>query len=411
MLQHTFFRAHARAFSTTRSTARLAAGPLHLHTLLSHAGISPTPHSSGLSPLIDPSTTFERETDGTFRTGHIYSRISNPTRDNLENVLSSLESETPCITSTFSSGMAAVHAVISSNLALHGVCNLVIPDDCYHGVPYQLDTVLSNANVKWSKCDYTNYDDVVRKLEGSGEGSIVWTETPSNPLLKVTDIRRIKELIDQHNPSAKLLVDSTWSPPVITKPLDLGADLVLHSCTKYFGGHSDVLMGSVTTREGEALGEQVKITQGAVGGVPGAFDCWLVLRGLRSMHVRVERACENAGRLAVWLEGRGEVEKVHYPGLEGHPQFEVAGRQMEMFGGMVSFEMKDKETAMKVAAGCELVKRATSLGGTETLIEHRESIEPEGGKVSPPGLLRVSLGLEGWKDLEADFERMLKGAK
>ncbi|GMI00511.1 hypothetical protein TrVE_jg12363 [Triparma verrucosa] len=405
-----------RTISTTRSLAAPTAkssSPLHLHTLLSHAGISPTAHSSGLSPSIDPSTTFERSPDLTFPLGHIYSRISNPTRSNLESVLSSLESSTfPCQTSTFSSGMAAVNSVITSNLALHGSCHLLIPDDCYHGVPYQLTTLFhKGSNVTWSKCDFTNYNEVVSKLKGKGPETIVWAETPSNPLLKITDISTLKATINKISPSSILLVDMTWSPPTITKGLEEGADIVLHSCTKYFGGHSDVLMGSITTRVNTEIGDMIRIQQGAVGGVPGAWDCWLVLRGLRSMHVRVERACENAGRLAGWLEGREEVGKVHYPGLVTHPGHEVAKRQMEMFGGMVSFEVGGREEAVKVQAGAEVVRRATSLGGTETLIEHRESIEPEGGKVSPEGLLRVSVGIEKWEDLERDFERMLDGIK
>jgi len=346
----------------------------------------------------------------------VYSRLSNPTRTALESALSSIESPAPgsCQTSTFSSGMAAVHALISSHLRLHKATHLILPDDCYHGVPYQLDAVLSSAGVTWSHCDMTDEAAVSEALAQNAQTpTILWLETPSNPLCRVSDLSLLCSLGSEAG--ATTVVDSTWSPPCVTRPLEHGADAVLHSATKYMGGHSDVLMGTVTcsllTPGQERMASAVRDTQGAVGSVPGPFDCFLVLRGLRSMHVRVERSCQNAMRLAKYLKGRGgKVRKVHYPGLEDHPQHEVAKGQMSMFGGMLSFEVEGgREAAMAVAGGGGgLVKRATSLGGTETLIEHRASIEPEGRVVSPEGLLRVSVGIERFEDIRDDFERMLQ---
>lgn len=208
-----------------------------------------------------------------------------------------------------------------------------------------------------------------------------------------------------------VVVDSTWAPPTITQPLLLGADCVLHSATKYMGGHSDVLCGVVITGGGEVgtkLGESVRSVQTLIGAVPSPFDCFLVLRGLRSMHVRVERSCDNAMELARYLVSHPKVSAVHYPGLPTHPQHEIAGRQMVRYGGMLSFEVEGgRERAMDVAAGADLVKRATSLGGTETLIEHRASVEPEDRIISPEGLLRVSVGIERAEDIIRDFEVML----
>ncbi|GMI47164.1 hypothetical protein TrCOL_g9882 [Triparma columacea] len=402
----------------SRTFARRAVS--HIETLLAHAGVKPTSHSPGLSPTIDPSTTFLREADGSYASGHIYSRISNPSRSTLEEAIASLEvagsssSSTipPPTASAFSSGLAAASAIM---MAHSPNCHVVLPDDCYHGVPAQLIDVMENLGVSWTPCDMTNISEVTDCIETSlarGEKTMLWLESPSNPLCKVSDIRELSKLAKGiGGDSVVVVVDSTWAPPTITQPLLLGADCVLHSATKYMGGHSDVLCGVVITGGGEVgtkLGESVRSVQTLIGAVPSPFDCFLVLRGLRSMHVRVERSCDNAMELARYLVSHPKVSAVHYPGLPTHPQHEIAGRQMVRYGGMLSFEVEGgRERAMDVAAGADLVKRATSLGGTETLIEHRASVEPEDRIISPEGLLRVSVGIERAEDIIRDFEVML----
>lgn len=294
-------------------------------------------------------------------------------------------------------------------------CHVVLPDDCYHGVPAQLVDVMENLGVSWTPCDMTNISDVTDCVKSSlerGEKTMLWLESPSNPLCKVSDIQELSKLAKSLG-DVPVVVDSTWAPPTITQPLLLGADCVLHSATKYMGGHSDVLCGVVITdgdgEIGSKLGEGVRTVQTLIGAVPSPFDCFLVLRGLRSMHVRVERSCENAMGLAKFLDAHPKVSAVHYPGLPSHPQHEIAKKQMQSFGGMLSFEVEGgRERAMKVAAGANLVKRATSLGGTETLIEHRASVEPEDRIVSPEGLLRVSVGIEKVENIVKDFEVMLE---
>jgi cystathionine gamma-synthase len=320
--------------------------------------------------------------------------------------------------------MAAVSGVLmalkSMNSAAQGANTCVLlPDDCYHGVPHQLITVLETCGIQWQAIDMTNEEAVHSALLQQTSNKInknnvmLWLETPSNPLCKVSDIKRLSSLAKSIDPTILITVDSTWSPPTITRPLELGADCVLHSATKYMGGHSDVLMG-VTTCRGDSetsikLRDQIRAIQTSVGAVPSAFDCFLVLRGLRSMHLRVERSSTNAMRVANYLADHPLVSKVHYPGLKTHPQHEVAAKQMRLFGGMLSFEVGsqgvEQSSAQSLAAELKLITMATSLGGTETLIEHRASIEPEGRVTSPLGLLRVSVGIEDYDDLEQDLEQ------
>ena len=314
---------------------------------------------------------------------------------------------------------------------------MLIPTDVYHGLPSQFATTLNDHGVLHQSVDMTDCKELkniiteeVKKNSERGGSLIVWLETPSNPLCQVTNISQICDMvkdvqstISNEEYTITTAVDSTWAPPCITQPLKLGADVSIHSGTKYLGGHSDVLLGIVCTSpyttRGKWLSERVKAVQTSIGSVPSPFECWLTLRGLRTLHLRVERCSRTAMELAEYLERHPDVVKCHYPGLKTHPQHQVATQQMKGFksgkenilhGGMLSFEVESEAMAMAVAAACRVILRATSLGGTETLIEHRASIEPPERRVSPPGLLRVSVGLEDPEDIKQDLGRALEVA-
>mmetsp|Transcript_3103 Transcript_3103/g.4882 ORF Transcript_3103/g.4882 Transcript_3103/m.4882 type:complete len:537 (+) Transcript_3103:67-1677(+) len=431
------------------------ARPKSIDTILAHAGLSFSsltisgPENSPLCPPLELATTFERPPDGNYKGGYVYSRMGNPTRNLLEKVMAELETTTLIATESdqavsgascaFSSGMAA----ISSILLAHPRCHVLLPDDCYHGVPSQLENVMKMHGVTYETVDMSNEQAVRSKLEEVAQyqlrrrihdennetkkendvsnlmedfGLVLWLETPSNPLTKISDISSLSDIANEVSALVHLpitvAVDSTWSPPNVTQPLLLGADIVVHSGTKYLGGHSDVLLGVLTsslrTSTGRKLNEAVKQIQINMGAVASPFDCWLTLRGLRSMSVRMDRAMENAMELSVFLNEHPLVAKVHYPGLCSHPGHEVASKQMSGgYGAMLSFEVEDERTAMAVAGAVKTLRRATSLGGTETLIEHRASIEPQGRTTSPPGLLRVSVGLEDIYDLKVDLDSAL----
>ncbi len=406
-------------------------------TQLSHAGLSSKCGSgersikfnNPLSPPINLATTFERPPSGDYgEDGLIYSRSCNPTRKLLEESIGQLEMNftdfdaschnyTIAPTFAFSSGMAAVASLL---LACTSPVQLLIPKDVYHGVPTQLLNAFSEHGVSHESVDMTDVNEVQQKLEeniGSGGTLLVWIETPSNPLCQVTDIQAVCNTVEKmrtQSDQGKILtvVDSTWAPPCITQPLSLGADVVLHSGTKYLGGHSDVLLGvascSPLTGNGRWIADRLKAVQTSVGAVASPFECWLTLRGLRTLHLRVDRQCQTAIKLAEYLHGHEQVVKCHYPGLKSHPQYTVAKEQMSMFGGMLSFEVESERMAMAVAGACHIIRRATSLGGTETLIEHRASIEPPERRTSPSGLLRLSVGLEDAEDLKLDLELALE---
>ena len=414
-----------------------------MSTKLSHAGLpcshqSTSNSNSPLAPPLDLATTYERPPSGEYGENDlIYSRSCNPTRKLLENAVGQLElagvdngsEESVAPTYVFSSGMSAVASLL---LACKSPVKMIIPQDVYHGVPTQLHASLNDHGVAHESVDMTSCNEIQQKIEGSIEAGgtlIVWVESPSNPLCQVTDIQAICKVVNQLrdfqndiNMRILTVVDSTWAPPCITRPLNLGADAVMHSGTKYLGGHSDVLLGTVScsplTENGLWLAERLKAVQTSIGAVASPLECWLTLRGLRTLHLRVERQSQTALQLAEYLNGHKSVLKCHYPGLASHPQHEVAKRQMigtenggsSLYGGMLSFEVESEAMAMAVAGAVRIIRRATSLGGTETLIEHRASIEPAERRTSPPGLLRLSVGLEDAKDLRRDLEVALEVA-
>lgn len=371
----------------------------HPATRLAQAGCHPDAETGALTPPLHLATTFERDPDGGYARGYVYARWQNPTRRLLEETLAALEGD-GAEAAAFASGMAAAHAVLQ---ALRPGDHVLLPDDVYHGVRQLLREVLAPWGLAFSEVDQTDLEAVRAALRP--ETRLVWAETPSNPLTKVTDLAALAEIA--HAAGALLLVDGTWTTPLLQRPLELGADLVLHSATKYLGGHSDVLLGALVARGGLPLMERVRLLQKTAGPNADPFACWLVLRGLRSLGARMPRHCANAQALAEALAGHPRVTAVHYPGLPTHPQHALAARQMTGFGGMLSFEVEGgAEAALAVAARVRLFRRATSLGGTESLIEHRASIESQPSP-TPPGLLRVSAGLEHPDDLVEDLLQAL----
>lgn len=392
-----------------------------IDTRLAHSGIRPGPNAA-LSPPLHFATTYTRPSDGEYLEGDaIYSRHDNPTRLMLEREMAVLECTTgdssvsntdDVVSCAFSSGMMAASAIV---LAHRAPLHVILPTDLYHGVPTVLRDVFSRFQVVTESVHLQDPLALEEALVNIPVGSdvIVWMETPSNPLCHVIDIEEICSTARRIRGDATLVVDSTLAPPVLTQPLLLGADIVMHSATKYLAGHSDALVGVVTsspwTTRGQEMGPLLHQVQVCTGGVASAMDSWLALRGMRSLVPRVERQCKTAMDIACFLEEHPLVDTVHYPGLASHPSNDVATRQMKGgYGGVLSVDMATEQNAMALAGALKTIRRATSLGGTETLIEHRSSIEPEGRVTSPVGLLRLSVGLEDPEDLKRDLACALR---
>jgi cystathionine gamma-synthase len=354
--------------------------------------------TGAVTPPINLSTTFEREPDGGYQSGHVYTRTSNPNRAAIEQALAQLEGGTAAI--AYASGSAATLAIFQ---ALAPGDHVVAPRDAYYGTLRQLREIFAPWGLEADVVDMSDLDAVQRALRPTTK--IVWVETPSNPLVRVVDIARLAELA--HSVGARCVVDNTWATPVLQLPLREGADLVMHSTTKYLGGHSDLLGGALVARENDDLVERLLLVQKLGGAVPSPFDCWLLLRGIRTLPWRMRAHCDNAGLVAKYLEMHPKVEAVHYPGLPSHPGHDIARRQMNDFGGMLSVQIRGgREAALELTRRLTLFTRATSLGGTESLIEHRASVEGP-LTMAPENLLRVSVGLEHPDDLIEDLEQAL----
>ena len=370
---------------------------MKIETLAVHAGHAIDPATGAVSAPIHLSTTFERDIEGAYSRGFMYTRNNNPNRQALECGISMLEGGEAA--AAFGSGTAAAMALFQ---ALAPGDHVLAHVDAYYGTSRLLREILLRWGLEADFVDMSNLDEVRKALRPKTK--LAWVETPSNPLLKVVDIAAVAEII--HNAGALCVCDNTWAP-VLQRPFDLGADLVLHSTTKYFGGHCDVAGGIVIARIDNEFFQRVQAIQYSGGAVPSPFDCWLILRGMRTLPWRMRAHSENASRVAEFLAQHQRVERVHYPGLQSHSGHEIARRQMSMFGGMLSFEVTDgREAAMNVAAKTKIFIRATSLGGVESLIEHRASIEGA-GTTSPENLLRLSIGLENADDLIEDLDQAL----
>lgn len=368
-------------------------------TRVVHAGHEPEPGDQGVVPAFKPATTFRRDADGGFAAGHQYARASNPTRARLEAALAALEGggEALC----FASGMAAINAVFAQLLPGD---HAVVSGDAYHGAIRFVDDWLKPRGIHVTYCDGSDAADIREHL--LPETRLLWLESPSNPELKITDLAAVAALARDRG--ILTACDGTLATPALQQVLDHGIDIVMHSSTKYLGGHSDLLGGVLATRNGE-IAARLRAWQVDGGAVPSAFDCWLLLRSLPTLPVRIHRQCETARRIAAWLNEQTAVEKVFYPGLVSHPGHALAKRQMRDFGGMVSFLFRGSEDETRaVASATKVFQQATSLGGVESLIEHRASVEGAQRR-SAPNLLRLSVGLEHADDLVADLAQALNG--
>ncbi len=370
---------------------------MHIETIAIQAGRNSDVQTGAVMPPIHLSTTFLRDNEGEF----VYSRTGSPNRKALEDCLTALEGGVEAI--AFASGMAAVAGLFQS---LQQGDHVILPDDTYFGVRELVTNILARWGLKHTMVDMT--DVAVIKEAMQPNTRLVWIETPSNPMLKVTDIAAVADIA--HNAGALVGVDGTWATPMLQPTLALGADYVVHSTTKYLGGHSDLTGGVIVAKETDAFFERIREMQGIGGGVPSGFDCWLLLRGIRTLPYRMRGHCANAMQVARFLASQPQVHTVHYPGLESHSGHAVAKRQMKDFGGMLSVQVKGgAEKAAAVAAGTRIFAQATSLGGVESLIEHRAPVEDENTK-TPWDLIRISVGLEHPDDLIEDLAQALRRA-
>lgn len=370
---------------------------LHLDTRLARTGTEPDPETGALAPPIHTASTYARGHDGQ-PGAYVYSRLGNPTRHRFEEALASAEGGVRAF--GFASGMTAAMTLCQ---ALDPGDHVILPHDIYFGVR----TLIMEHFVRWGLVvkEVDQRDAAAVRSALTPRTRILWVETPSNPQLNIVDLRVMADLA--HDAGAQLVVDNTWSTPLITRPIEFGADVVLHSVTKYLGGHSDVLGGALVFASDSPLCKRVDALSGEGGAVLDPFGAWLVMRGMRSLGPRLRQQSANAQQIAHWLEEHAAVVAVHYPGLPSHPGHQVAVRQMALFGGMLSFRVHGGAShALEVVRKSRLFADATSLGGTESLMEHRASIEGK-DSLTPGNLLRVSVGLENVEDLVSDLDRAL----
>ncbi|HEV3381247.1 MAG TPA: cystathionine gamma-synthase [Trebonia sp.] len=377
---------------------------LGFETLAIHAGQEPDALTGAVVPPIYQTSTYKQDGVGGTRGGYEYSRTANPTRAALEECLAALEGGARAF--AFASGMAAEDCLL--RVLVKPGDHVLIPTDAYGGTFRLFDKALKPWGLNYTPVPQTDLDAVRDALDATN-AALVWTETPTNPLLNITDIEALAEVARGHG--AKLVVDNTFASPYLQRPLTLGADAVVHSTTKYVGGHSDVVGGAVVVRDGD-LADSIAFMQNATGAVAGPFDAWLTLRGVKTLAVRMDRHCANAARVADMLAAHPAVSHVYYPGLPDHPGHKIAASQMRAFGGMVSFRLKAGEQAAVALAGrTRLFTLGESLGGVESLIEHparmtHQSVAGSALEV-PADLIRLSVGLEDADDLLTDLRQAL----
>jgi len=371
-----------------------------------HAGQEPDPTTGAVILPIHPSSTYAQDGVGGTRSGYEYSRSANPTRTALQECLAALEGGRHAV--AFGSGMGASDVLL--RVLLSPGDHIVIPHDAYGGTFRLVDKVLRPWGIEHTPVDLA--DVAALRVALRPETRAIWCETPTNPLLGIADIAAVADVAREAQ--ARLVVDNTFASPYLQSPLALGADVVLHSTTKYIGGHSDVVGGALITSD-DALAEQLLFTQNAVGSVPSPFDAWLTLRGVKTLAVRMERHSDNAERVVAFLTGHPAVAQVCYPGLPEHPGHEAAAKQMRRFGGMVSIRLRGgREAALRVCAATEVFTLAESLGGVESLIEHpgqmtHMSVAGSALQV-PDDLVRLSVGIEDVEDLVEDLRNALDRA-
>jgi cystathionine gamma-synthase len=375
-------------------------------TLAIHAGQDPDPRTGAVTVPIYATSTYKQDGVGGLREGYEYSRSANPTRTALEDCMAALEAGTGGL--AFASGLAAEDALLRA--LLRPGDHVIVPADAYGGTYRLIARVLGPWGVEHSTVDLADLASVRAALRPTTR--LIWCETPTNPLLGIADIAALASMA--RDASARLVVDNTFATPYLQQPLLLGADAVVHSTTKYLGGHSDVIGGALVTADAE-LAETLAFYQNAMGAVAGPFDAWLVLRGIKTLGVRMERHCANATRVADYLAGHPGVERVYFPGLADHPGHELAAKQMRGFGGMVSFTVRGGESAaLAVCDAAELFTLGESLGGVESLIEHPHRMTHASVADSPlqvpDSLVRLSVGIEDLDDLLADLDHALRAS-
>jgi cystathionine beta-lyase/cystathionine gamma-synthase len=380
---------------------------MKFESLAIHAGQEPDPNNGAVMTPIYQTSTYAQDGIGKPRQGYEYSRTKNPTRLALENCLAALEGAEYGL--AFSSGMASIDTVL--RLVSSGD-HVLAGNDVYGGTFRLFDKVLTRYGMKFDFIDTTDPENVAESL--TPKTRIVWLETPTNPMLGITDIRAVAEVVHAHPNHPLLVVDNTFATPYLQRPLELGADIVVHSMTKYLGGHSDTVGGAAIVKD-KAVFEKLAFLQNAVGAVPGPMDCFLVLRGIKTLPIRMDRHAENAASLADYLAGHSKIERIMYPFHASHPQMNVAKQQMRNGGGMVSIIMKGgRDAAVKFAEATKIFTLAESLGGVESLIEVPAAMTHLSTAGSPlavdQGLVRLSVGLEHKDDLLADVEQALKKA-
>ncbi|MBO3734099.1 cystathionine gamma-synthase [Glycomyces niveus] len=368
-----------------------------------HAGQEPDPLTGAVVPPIYATSTYKQDGVGGLRGGYEYSRSGNPTRTALETCLASIEGGSRGF--AFASGLAAEDTILRALLAPGD--HVVIPNDAYGGTYRLFDKVAKRWGVAYTAAPITDVDAVAAAM--NERTKMVWIETPTNPLLNIADIERLADLA--HRAGALVVVDNTFASPYLQQPLALGADLVVHSTTKYIGGHSDVVGGAIVVQDAE-IADAIAFHHNSMGGVAGPFDAFLTLRGIKTLGVRMDRHCDNAETLAEFLAGHAKVAEVRYPGLSTHPGHDVAGKQMKRYGGMISFRHKDGEqAAVDLCSRTEVFTLGESLGGVESLIEHPGRMTHASAAGSalevPADLVRLSVGIEDADDLLADLRQAL----
>ena len=373
---------------------------MKLETQAIHAGHEVDPGSGAIVAPVHFSTTYERAADGSYPLGNVYSRLGNPNRLALETRIAALEGGQAA--AAFASGSAAIYALLQT---LGQGDHVIAPDVLYYGIRLIMTKIMARQGLATSFVDMTQPEAVAAALRP--ETRLVLLETPSNPELGISDIRAIADIA--HSAGVSVACDNTIATPVFQQPLQLGADYVVHATTKYLGGHSDVLGGVVVAGAPDERFEHLQQIQQLGGAVPSPFECWLTLRGIETLPLRIRAHAENALGVARFLEQHPAVERVRYPGLESNPAHEIARRQMSGYGGLLSVQVRGgAEAALAVTGRVQLFRRATSFGGTHSLIEHRASME-KGVTATPPNLLRISIGLEHVDDLIADLDQALRG--
>lgn len=371
---------------------------MHKETKAIHAAMEVANNNPDIVPPVHRSTVYQLDKEGRSEGDWHYTRLENPNRVQWEQVLKVMEEGEAA--AAFSSGVAAASAVFQ---ALGPGDHIIIPEDVYAGNRKLVQDIMEPWRLQTDFIDMTNLQNIEDHLRENTK--LIWIETPSNPLMNIMDIEAISELA--HDNGAVACVDNTWPTPINQMSLKLGADLVVHSTTKYFGGHSDILGGAVVTKETDEMFEKIRMVQRTGGAVPSPDDCWMLSRSTRTLPYRMRAHNENAVQLAEFLQEHPKVEKVFYPGLETHSGHDIAAKQMSGYGGMISFLIDgSQQEAIEIVGRSKLIGRATSLGGVESTWEHRRSSEGE-GSITPENLIRISVGLEHPEDLLEDLERAM----